>query len=239
MVSERDSDGQGDGGQTDAGATPSFLKDPAPMDIVLIVALLAMGVYSLAMIALRAYLMSHPLAYALLIGGYTSATVGGANASVGNGTWWVYLACTVVGALKFMPIYWLMGRRWGMEFIEMSLQYMPRARRFVVKALRFEVGRTKAIVLGLIPLGFAPGPVPTTVLNAVAGLLRVRLTTTLAIDLAGLLTVNGLFMWLGWTFGDQVLDIVEVVNRYLLWITVGLMAVVVFKARKGAGPAAS
>ena len=54
----------------------------------------------------------------------------------------------------------------------------------------------------------------------------------LALNVLSVLAINGLFMWLGWTFGDQVLDIVEVVNRYLLWITLGLLALMVFQARK-------
>lgn len=46
------------------------------------------------------------------------------------------------------------------------------------------------------------------------------------------LSVNGLFIWLGYTFGEQVLDIVNVVNRYMLWITLGLLALMFFRARK-------
>ncbi|WP_367271505.1 DedA family protein [uncultured Corynebacterium sp.] len=211
---------------------PSFLKDPEPLDKVLFVALMAMGVYSMALLAMRAYLLSHPLAYALMVGGYTSATVSGANASVGNGTWWVYLAATLVGALKFVPIYWLMGRRWGMEFIDLSLQYMPRAHRFFKRAVKRETGKTKAIVLGLLPLSYAPGPVPGTILNAIAGLLKVGLGLVMVLNVLSVLAINGLFMWLGHTFGDEVLDVVDVINRYLLWITLGLLALVVIRARK-------
>lgn len=219
-------------GDGDEPELPSFMKDPAPLDTVLFVALLAMGLFSLAMIPLRAWLLSHPLAYSLLVGGYTSATVAGANASVGNGAWWPYLLASLFGALKFVPLYWLMGRRWGMEFIDMSLQYMPRAHRFFRRAVKNEVGTTRAITLGLLPLGFAPGPVPGTVLNAVAGMLKVGLGLLMAVNVASVLAVNGLFMWLGHTFGEEVLDVVAIVNRYLLWVTLGLLAVVIIRARK-------
>lgn len=208
------------------------MKNPEPMDKLLFGLLMAMGVYSMAMLALRAWLLSHPLAYSLLIGGYTSATVSGANASVGNGDWWLYLAASLVGGLKFVPVYWLMGKRWGMEFIDMSLQYMPRARTFFTKALTKESGKTKAVILGLVPLGYCPGPVPGTVLNAIAGLLKVGLGVVMAINALSVLAVNGLFMWLGHTFGDQVLEVINVVNRYLLWFTIGLLVLVVVKARK-------
>lgn len=220
-----------------APPTPSFLKDPAPMDKFLFFALMAMGVFSLAMLGLRAWFLSHPLPYSFLIGGYTSATVSGANVSVDNGTWWVYLAASLVGALKFVPIYWLMGKRWGMEFIDMSLQYMPRAHRFFRKAVKKKASTTKAITLGLLPLGFAPGPVPGLVLNAIAGLLKVRFRLVLLLNVLSVLAVNGLFMWLGYTFGDQVLEVVNVVNQYLLWFTLGLIAFAIFSARRKGGPA--
>ena len=217
-------DGAGD--QPDAGQTkrgepelPSFLKNPAPLDKALFVALMLMGVYSMALIAMRAFLLSHLLAYALMVGGYTSATISGA---MRRGTGHVVGTSRHPrrGAGSSCPSTGLMGRRWGMEFIDMSLQAMPRAHRFFRKALTNEPGKTKAIILAL-PLGYA-GPVPGTVLNAVAGLLKVGLGAVLALNVLSVLAINGLFMWLGWTFGDQVLDIVEVVNRYLLWITLGL-----------------
>lgn len=215
-----------------AAEGPSFLKDPQPMDMVLIVLLLAMSVFSLAMIAPRGWFLTHPMAYSLLIGGYTSATVSGANVFAGNGHWWTYLLASLVGALKFMPIYWLLGRRWGADFIDMSLQYMPRARRFFTRALREESVKSKAITLGLLPLGYAPGPVPSMILNAVAGLLKVGFWFALVVNIASVLLVNGLFMWLGFTFGDQVLAVVETVNKYLLWVTIGLIAVLIYQARK-------
>lgn len=209
---------------------PKFLAEPDKKDIVLFVALLAMGIFSFAMIPLRAWLLTEPLAYTLIVGGYTSAVVAGANASIGNGHVIIYLLCTVVGAIKFMPIYWLMGKRWGMEFIDLSLQYMPRAHRVFRRAVKSESTRTKTWTLSLIPLGYLPGPVPGTVLNAIAGLLKVRLPLVLLINISSIMVINGIMMWLGFHFGDQVLDVVEIINRYLLWFTLALLAVVFFQA---------
>lgn len=214
---------------------PTFLTNPGKMDIALFAALMLMAVYSICMIPLRAWLLSHPLAYTLLVGGYTSAVVGGANASVGNGVFWVYLLCTVVGAVKFMPVYWLMGRRWGMEFIEMSLQYMPRAHRVFSNAVEKNSPTMYAWVIGLVPLGYLPGPVPGTIVNAVAGLLKIRLWVMVVWNVVSILMINGMMMWLGYSFGEQVLEVVNVINRYLLWITLALIAVAVFRARKQAG----
>ena len=209
---------------------PNFIANPERADIWLMFALFGMAIFSFAMIPLRAWLLSHPLAYTLLIGGYTSAVVSGANASVGNGTWMVYLLCTLVGALKFMPIYWYMGKRWGMEFIDMSLEYMPRWKDFFNRILKDSANTTKKWTLGLIPLGFAPGPVPPTILAAVAGMLKVSVWVLLSICVVSVLGMNGIMMWLGFTYGEVVLDIVTVVNRYLLWITLGLVALMFYQA---------
>ena len=84
--------------------------------------------------------------------------------------------------------------------------------------------------LALVPAGYLPGPVPNTVVNAVAGLLKIRFPVMLAVNVASILSVNGLMMWLGYRFGDQVLDVVDVVNRYILWITLGLIALMFFRA---------
>lgn len=215
---------------TEQPELPRFLEKPDKVDIWLFVGLFAVVIYGFAMIPLRAYLLSHPLAYTLLVGGYTSAVVSGANASVGNGVWWVYLLCTVFGAVKFMPLYWCMGRRWGMDFIEMSVQYMPRMRKLILRALGSRSRKATLVTCGLVPLGYAPGPVPNNVVNAVLGLLGVSLTAMLALNAASVVLVNGVMMWLGWTFGDEVLDVVQVVNRYLLWVTLALLAVVFWRA---------
>lgn len=209
---------------------PGFLAHPDRWDKILFAALLIMGLWSLVLIPLRAWLLTHPLIYTLMVGGYTSAVVSGANASVGNGHWLVFLLCSVIGAVKFMPVYWAMGRKWGMEFIDMSLQYMPRAHRFFQRAVKSESTRMYAGTLAFIPLGYLPGPVPNTVVNAVAGLLKIRFWIMLIVNVLSILAVNGLFMWLGYTYGDRVLEVVEVVNRYLLWITLGLVGLMVFRA---------
>lgn len=208
---------------------PGFLAHPDRTDKILFAALIAMGLWSLVLIPLRAWLLSHPLAYTLMVGGYTSAVVSGANASAGNGHWLVYLLCSVIGAVKFMPVYWAMGRKWGTEFIDMSLQYMPRAHRMFTRAVESESTRMYGWTLALVPAGYLPGPVPNTVVNAVAGLLKIRFPVMLSVNVLSVLAVNGLMMWLGHRFGGQVLDVVDVVNRYILWITLGLIALMFFR----------
>ncbi|AKK11367.1 hypothetical protein [Corynebacterium uterequi] len=206
---------------------PEFLEHPTKVDIALIVALFAMTIYSFALIPLRGWFLSHPFAYTIMVGGYTSAVVGGAHASAGHGHAWLYVLLTLFGATKFMLVYWYMGRRWGQDFIDMTIKETPRVQRWVTGLL----GSNKAIAgtMALIPLGYAPGPVPGPVLNAVLGLLRVGLVPFLVINLGSVAVMNGIMAGLGYHFGDQVLAVIEVVNKYLLWVTLALLALLFFQ----------
>ena len=211
---------------------PEFLEHPEKTDLFLLGMLFVICGFGVVMSPLRAWRTGHPWADTLLVGGYTSSIIGGANASVGDGPWWGYWLCTLVGVLKFMPFYYWMGRRWGMDFIDLSVQYTPRIKTLVRRAMGSS--RARAFTTALVPLGYCPGPVPNSIINALLGLLRVPFWAMMAINVASVLVVNGIFVGLGWTFGTQVLSIVQVVNRYLLWITLVLIAIAVFQAWRNA-----
>ncbi|WGH90435.1 hypothetical protein QDX23_09980 [Auritidibacter ignavus] len=209
---------------------PEFLAHPTKVDIFLLIMLFAMAVWGIALIPFRAWLLTEPVAYTFLVGGYTSSVIGGAHASVGEGPWWMYWLFTLVGALKFVPFYYWMGKRWGMDFIDMSVKYTPWLKKMAHRAMTST--KAKGITGALVPLCYTPGPVPSNIINALLGLLRVSAGLMIVLNAVSVLAINGLFIWLGYTFGDQVLAVVEVVNRYLLWITLALIVVAIFHARR-------
>ncbi|MDY3128296.1 MAG: hypothetical protein SOW59_09300 [Corynebacterium sp.] len=211
---------------------PSFLSNPDKVDWCLIVALIAIAVYGFALIPLRAWLLTQPVAYTLMVGGYTSAVVSGANASAGNGHWLAYLVLSVIGAFKFVPIYYLMGRKWGKEFIDMSLAYMPRMRKLFDRTLESESVKVKAGTLAFLPLGLLPGPIPFNIVNSITGLIRIKFAVVAAVNIASIVLVNGIMLYLGYRFGEPVLDAVNVISRYMLWITLALIIIMVFQARR-------
>lgn len=213
---------------------PEFLENPKRLDVVLMVLMGVIVVWGFAMVPLRGWLLSHPLAYDLLVGGYTSAVISGAYSSDGQGTWWVYLAANILGAVKWVPIYWLMGLRWGHDFLDLSVQYLPRVRTFLRKYLLERSTQSITITAALVPLSYLPGPVPANIVNAVLGIFRLPWWVVLVLNAASVAVVNGIMMRLGWIYGDQVLAVVEVVNRYLLWITLALLALVFFRAYRQA-----
>ncbi|MDY5153672.1 membrane protein DedA, SNARE-associated domain [Actinobaculum suis] len=211
---------------------PDFLANPQRTDIFLIGMLFVIFVFGIVLIPLRTWLLNHPWAYTLLVGGYTSSVLGGANASVGDGPWWGYWLCTLVGALKFMPFYYWMGRRWGMDFIDLSTQYTPRVQRLARRALASR--RAQVFTSCLVPVGYCPGPIPTSIVNGLLGFLRQRAWLTALLNICSLLAVNGVFIALGWTFGTEVLAVVQLINKYLLWFTLALIGLAFFQAWRGA-----
>ncbi|GAB3941062.1 DedA family protein [Corynebacterium tapiri] len=206
---------------------PAFLERPTRVDMVLMAGLMFMVVYGFVLIPLRGWLLTHPYAYTILGGGYTSAVVGGANASVGNGSVIGYVALTMLGAIKFQILYYFLGRRWGREFIDMSVSHSPRLKSAADKLV--DGKHASAWTMGLIPLGYCPGPVPNTILNALLGVQRVPFWIFLALNLCSIAVVNGVMGYLGFIYGEPVLHVIKLVDKYLLWVTLALLAVLFFQ----------
>ena len=101
--------------------------------------------------------------------------------------------------------------------------------KWVNRALNTENRKAVTGALAFLPLGYMPGPVPGNIVNAVLGILRVGFWPILLVNVLSVSVVNGVFMYLGYTYGEIVLDAVELISRYVLWITLALLAVMFFQ----------
>ncbi len=116
------------------------------------------------------------------------------------------------------------GRRWGAKIIEL---WAPGelAQRFV--------GRIRSWPRWAMPLVVAaaalPG-VPAPAVFAVAGLGGMGLIRFLLFDAIGAAVIAGLVAGLGYGVGRHAVDVVLLIDRYALWITLGLVAVVAVRA---------
>lgn len=63
---------------------------------------------------------------------------------------------------------------------------------------------------------------------------KVRLWFVMLLNVLGVLAVNSVMFYLGGRYGEQVLNVIEVINKYALWITVALVVFVVWKAMRQA-----
>ncbi|GAA4805724.1 hypothetical protein GCM10023200_49010 [Actinomycetospora chlora] len=196
-------------------------------DKVLVFATLGVIVAMLATMPLRPFLLaSHPTALAAVTGSLTATGAGAAFARIGEGNLWLVVAAGVFGMVKFDWLFWLAGRRWGEKVITL---WAPgdTAQRFV--------GRVRSAprwVTALAVVAASLPGVPAPAVFALAGLGRIRLVPFLVLDAIGAAIMTGLVAGLGYGVGQHAVDVVLLVDRYALWITLSLVAVVTVKTAR-------
>jgi membrane-associated protein len=196
-------------------------------DKVLVFATLGVILAMLATMPLRPFLLaSHPTVLAAVTGSLTATGAGAAFARVGEGSLWLVVAAGVFGMVKFDWLFWLAGRRWGEKVITL---WAPgdTAQRFV--------GRVRSAprwVTALAVVAASLPGVPAPAVFALAGLGRIRLVPFLVLDAIGAAIMTGLVAGLGYGVGQHAVDVVLLVDKYALWITLSLIAVVTVKAAR-------
>ncbi|MBV7282117.1 DedA family protein [Corynebacterium sp. TAE3-ERU30] len=208
--------------------TPAFIASPTTRDKWLFVYLFADMMLSLAMIPLRVWLLNNPLPYALLVGGYTSAIIGGAQSTVGGTAAWVIVVCALVGGLRSIPLWWMIGRWWGREYLAMVVEQSPRMRTWLDRLGRL----SPPLLLGAIFISYIPFMPIRLIANLLATIRGVSFRMILAVNAAGVLVRNSIFAYIGIRYGEQVIGVVDQINRYALWITLALVVFAVISARR-------
>jgi membrane-associated protein len=196
---------------------------PGKADILCLLGILFSGVYSLAVLPFRASLVGHHPVWSELINGSTEAIISAASfARVGHGTLAVAVIAAIPGLMKFDILYWWAGRLWGEKYILMlsgksqrGIKWMHRVRRSGRKFL------WPAIVASpFIPFGF--------ILYVIAGWAGMSWIAFLLLDLVGNLLWTGMLVGLGYALGQHGVDIAQTISHYGLYVTIGLIVVVVF-----------
>ena len=209
---------------------PGFIMHPTATDKKIWVLFLAVTVLSYVFLFLRVWFINNPIWYSLIIGGYTSAVILGANQSQGIVSWPYVLLC-IVGTAKFLPIYFIMGKYWGKDFLYYITQYYPRLHRWLKNLIENKPQRLKAWGYGLTPLTSLPAMrINDTITVTMLALAKVKLLPIVIVNVAATVVVNYIFFGLGFTFGDQVLEIIKVINKYVGWVIFGLIAFAVISA---------
>jgi membrane protein DedA with SNARE-associated domain len=196
---------------------------PRKADVLCFCAILLSGVYYYALLPFRAHLLgTHPVWSELLNGSTESIIAAAAFARVGHGTFIVALLAALPGLVKFDIIYWWAGRLWGDKYILLLSGKSQRGTKYMDRVHR--LGRKftyPAVILSpFIPL--AP------VIYVVAGWSRMKAITFLILDLIGNLIWAGLLCGLGYAIGKPAVNAAKEISKYGLWVTIGLVVVVVF-----------
>lgn len=181
------------------------------------------GIFRLATMPLVPVMIAdHTVWLALIRGSATAVVTLGAQVRTGEEHLIVALLAGLPGLMIFDPVFWWAGRRWGEGAFTMLLgrtrnpqKQMDRLHRLTAKYGWF------AVLIGYI------GPIPVFLIAAAVGFGGMKLRTYVILDIIAALLWLGLLVGLGYAIGQSAIDTVEAIARYALWITVGLIVVIV------------
>lgn len=201
-------------------------------DKVILVAIVASGLYALLLIpVVPALVGSHPLLLELISGSTVATVTMGAFARVGEASLAVAVLAALPGCMMFDWAFWWAGRRWGHRALELMLGRSGNRVRARRTTARLERLAHRFGWLGVVLAYYLP--VPSVLIYATAGLSGMRLRTFLLLDLLGTLLWIGMLVGLGYALGQRAVDVVHKVDHYSLYLSVGLIAVViVLQARR-------
>ena len=192
-------------------------------DRFLIAAIALSSLYLLAWIPLTPVLVAdHPVLLELFKGSMSGMVTMGAKARIGESSIVVAVLAAIPGLMIFDWIYWWAGRRWGRNAIDLFLGNHPKA---AARAARIERIFHRYGWIAIVVAYFQP--IPNVLFYAAAGWTRMRLIPFLLLDLLGCLLWIALCVGLGYAIGQEAVDVAKAVGRYALWVTIGLVVVIV------------
>ncbi len=198
---------------------PNFLANATKVDWVLFGALMAMTIYGLALIPFRGVLLlRYTFLNIFLTGGSFSVLSLGAQ----NSTNYSFLAIVVIVAalsmIKFLPIWYFLGARWGYEFVESSFGNKPP---LWFRKLGNLVEKRSILCLFLAFIPFSP--IPSTFVFVFAGIRKVKLWVMMMCAFIFALTLKLFFVYLGIVFGAEVIVTLRMIDKYIMYITFALL----------------
>ena len=216
-----------DGGQQKASwddpRTP-WAGKPRLADILCWAGIMVSGIFYWATLPFRAPLLgTHPALLALLNGSTEAIVAAAAFARVGHGTLVVVLLAGVFGVMKFDPLFWWAGRLWGERVIALLSGRRNRGARYMARVQRW--GR-KFTWPAVVVAPFVP--IPSAIIYVIAGWAGMRLLTFIILDVIGELLWVGMLVGLGYALGHHAVVVAQTVSHYGLWISIGLIVVIVF-----------
>jgi membrane-associated protein len=197
---------------------------PRRVDVLCWAGIMLSGIYYWALLPFVAPLVgTHPVLLEVLNGNTAAIISAAAFVRVGHGSLVVVLLASIPGLMKFDLIYWWAGRLWGERLIAILSGRRNRGGRYMNRVQRW--GR-KFTWPAMIVANFLP--IPTAIIYVVAGWSGMGWITFLILDVIGTLLWAGLLAGLGYELGHHAVVIAQTISHYGLWISIGLVVVIVF-----------
>jgi len=205
--------------------TPPWQGRPQREDKAILALMAFAGLLPLALTPLiPALVASHPALLELIRGSTASIINMGARARIGEASIVAAVLLGVPSLMMFDWVFWWAGRRWGdAVFVWLLGGPGPRTERRLTRLHRLEARFGPAAVVLAYLL-----PVPSALVYAAVGDGGMRLSVFLILDVLGTIVWTGLLAAAGWQLGHTAVDVADAVARYSLWVTLGLVVLIVF-----------
>lgn len=185
-----------------------------------------MGLFGLAMLPLRAWLLGlNPQLLVALTGSRSGTAAMGALASQGLANWWVpaMLAGTIM-SIKFDWVFWWAGKLWGRGMIEV---WAGRSKRAAKNYARAERWAEKMGWLGMF-IAYIPIPLPLMqVIFVLAGASRMSLRRFLLLDFLASTVWLLFYFGLGWVIGEPAVQLLKEYAKYANYVAIALIVFIV------------
>lgn len=200
----------------------------AGLDKLLLFIIIGVPLIYLGLMPLRPWmLVNAPVVQEFINGAKTSIVAAAAYARVGEIPLWLVIVAGFIGMAKLDWAFWLAGRRWGDGVLRLFAQNERQLKR--INQLK-KIPNWALFLMTLISR--CPG-IPGTLVYLVAGWTRMRLSLFLVADLLGCLIFTLIWTFLGYQLGEAAVDILKVIDKYALWLTLaligGIFAITFFK----------
>jgi membrane-associated protein len=197
---------------------------PGRADLLCWAGIMLSGIFYYAMLPFRASLVgTHPVLLELLNGSTEAIVAAAAFVRVGHGSLVVVLLAAIPGLMKFDLLYWWAGRLWGERIIALLSGKRNRGAKYMGRVDRW--GRKFTWPAVLISQFL---PIPTAIIYVIAGWAGMRLVTFIILDVIGSLLWAGTLVGLGYELGHRAVVVAQTISHYGLWISIGLVVVIVF-----------
>jgi len=217
--------------RSDARPALPWQGRPERADWIIFTGIILGGLLPLLLLPLvPALVSSHPALLELLRGSTASIINMGARARIGETSLVLAVLLAVPSLMMFDWAFWWAGRRWGDSvFVWLLGGPGPKTDQRLARLHRIEqrVGPV-AVVLAYVL------PIPSALIYAAVGDGGMRLGVFLVLDVMGTLLWTGLLAGAGYGFGQDAVDVANVMSHYGLWLSLALIAVVTVQVRRRA-----
>ena len=199
---------------------------PGRSDVACLTWIGVFGLFSLAMLPLKGWMMGHSVPALVALTGGRTATAGlGSLVRVGEYVewWWPLLAGTLM-SITFDWVYWWAGKLWGRGLISVWSGQSERASRNYAKAERW------ALKLGALGMFVAYVPIPLPIMAVVfvlAGASGMSLKRFIALDAASCLVWLLGYFALGYAVGEPAVYLLTQYARIANYVALGLVVAIV------------